>query len=622
MALSQAKTACEPCVVRGRGWRCVRHAIVLVLPFVLACRSYAVHVRMELAPEAVEIGESADLAFIIEADDVGQPAPPELPEIAGLRVGRPSVEQTFSRTEVNGVLEHRRSTTYRFRIVPLQPGEYVIGPFAYEHDGEVFELPARTLRVVAPRHADGREESVHDLSDLVFATLEVDRDRVYIHEPFTLTLAIYSRELNLGRDVSLMNLPDTGISTQPFQELRPVREIVGDRIYDVRRYQTQIRPLTSGTIHLAPELRIQVLVQRSRERGRGPFDDPFFRGFFSNYDAHPIELSLDPVEVIARPIPAERPASYTGGVGSFDFSVRVQPKEVRAGDPITLTIMIEGEGNMDAVAAPSLQDSDLFRVYPPRLTNQDLNRALTRGRKLYEQVIIPRTEEAREVPPLEFSYFDPRRERFETVVQGPFELAISPADPAETRVVRGDDVTGERATRVVGHDIMYLMPAPNRWANAQDGPWYVRPTFLALQTLPPALVLAVLLFARRRRALDADVALARRYRAPRSARRGLRQAEQALRNHSVSDFHDGVWLALTAYFGNRLNLPPGSVTVDEVQRVMREKGMDEKTLKAIGYLFADCEHMRFARGTIEPGQMRTMLEDFRNVLKACERVKT
>lgn len=605
---------------RKRGLLRGRLALAACLLLVGAPIASAFHVRMELQPEAMRMGESAELAIIIQSSDT--PGEPALPDIPGLRIGRPSTEHSFSMTIVNGSRQEQRFTTYRYRIIPLQPGEYTIGPLSYTHENQTVEVPAKTLRVVAPGDESGRGGQVRELSDLVFATLEVDKEQIYVQESFTLTITIYSRDVNLGRDVSLVNMPDSGIATQPFQELRTTREVVRNEVYDVRRYQTQIRPLTAGTIRFDPELHIQILVPRNDRRGRGLFDDPFFQGVFSNMEAHPFELELAPAEVLVRALPdANRPDSFSGGVGAFDFNVRVDPLEVRPGDPITLSMMIQGEGNMDTVSPPSVQESDLFRVYPPRLTNKDLDRSQSRGRKLYEQVIIPRTDKAGEVPPLHFTYFDPRTEEYKSIARGPFALTIQEGDPSISRVVRADDASMDHQTRIVGQDIVYLKPAPKRWWAIHNGPWYSRPVFLGLQAVPPALVLAVFLFTRRLRAMDADMARTRRYRAPRSARPGLRRAEKAIRREADDEFFDGLWAALTAYFGDRLNLPPGSVSAHEVMAAMQADGLDEEQLAAIHRLFDACEQRRFAGVKMDTSRMQMLLIEFRRLLKACEKVK-
>ncbi len=610
----------RPETKRG-GMRLSARPAVVGLLLVMAQTTAAFHVRMELQPDALEMGESAELVIMVQSED--PPGEPERPNIPGLRITGPRTEHTLSRTMINGVSEHRRFTTYRYTIIPLQPGEYTIGPITYTHANQTIEVPAQTLKVAPPSTLRGAQGHAQDLSDLVFARLSANKNQIYVHEEFILTIAIYSRGVNLGRDLSLMNMPDTGLSMQPFEELRATREIVDDQIFDVRRYQARIRPLTAGAIRFNPELRIQLLVPREERRGRSLFDDPFFRGMFSNMEAHPFDLELEPLAVVVRPLPdADRPNSFTGGVGLFDFSARATPAEVRPGDPITLSITIQGDGNMDTVAPPAIQESELFRVYPPRLTGTELNRAQSRGKKRYEQVIIPRSSEATEIPALPFSFFEPDTEQYQTITAGPFPLTMLEGDPSVSRVVRADDTVGDHRARIIGQDIVYLKPAPARWTHARTGSWHTRPAFLGLQTAPPILVLAVFVLARRRRALDTDIARARRYRAPRSARPGLRQAEKALASGSGDEFYNGMWAALTAYFGDRLNLPPGAVTTEEVQRVMSRNGLSSDHLDTIARLFAACDQRRFSGVTTAPASMKQHLDEFRCILKACERVKT
>lgn len=571
---------------------------------------------VQVQPEAIRMGESAQLTISLQGVDRGPE--PRVPEVSGLRFSGPSREQSFSMRTVNGRMEQQRALNYRWTIIPLQPGEYQIGPIQYTYNNETLTAPPRTLRVVMP--SGDPDDTPTQLSDLIFAKLTVDKDRVFVQEPFLLTISIFSRGVNLGRDISLMNMPDSGIQTQPFQELRSTREIVGDDIYDVRRYQTLIRPLTSGTLRFEPTLQVQILVPRRQQRTHPFFDDAFFQGFFSNTEVHPFELSVDPIDVVVRSLPDEdRPASFTGGVGQFDFQVRAQDIAVAPGDPITLTFLIEGNGNLDALNPPALAESELFRVFPPRVTHTDLDRAGVRGRRLFEQVIIPRTAESTEVPILEFSFFDPGKHEYVTIAQGPFPLELREGADIATRVVRGDGTTGDPRTRIVGQDIRYLMPAPDRWASAYRTPWYQSPWLYLFHVIPALTLAAVYVLARHRRSLDADVAKARRYRAPRSARAGLKEAEKALQQEDTNAFYDGLWHGLTHYFGDRLNLASGAVTTDVVLETLRAQGVSTETQTQAESLFAACEQRRFARLDAQPEQMRAQLTDFKALLKNCER---
>ncbi len=598
----------------------LRVGLGLALCVGLATGTWAGQVRMELTPNVVRMGESADLRIVFE--NLDRAPAPELPPISGLRLSGPGVERSFSMQTVNGRMEQTQQIAYRFTVIPLQPGDYTIGPYTYEHNGQTYELPAQTLRVVLPSGETGRPDEARQLSDLVFARLSVTRDHVYVNEPFTLTISIYSRDVNVGRDMSLMNMPDTGIQLQPWQELRSVREVVRGDVYDVRRYQALVRPLTSGTLTFDPDLRIQLLVPRAQRR-HSRWDDAFFGGGFSNMEAHPLELDVEPVTVTVRSLPMEgRPEGFTGGVGRFSFDVHVHPREnIQPGDPISLTMRIEGEGNMDTVGPPALEDSDLFRVYPPRVTQSEVDRSGTRGRKTYEQVIIPRTGESGEVPALVFSYFDPDAETFRSITRGPTVLDLAEAAVTEGRRVRADDV-GDRRTRIIGEDIAYLKPPPVRWARIDDplpltGVW-----FWGLHAVPLILTVVVFGWARHQRRLESDHALARRYRAPKRARAGLREAERAIQADDDQAFFDGLWRALSGYFGDRLNWSSGAIAGDEVVAAFRTQGLEPTHLDQIQRVFDACDQRRFAGAQVSVDEMRQLLQDTRTLLKACERVRT
>lgn len=580
---------------------------------IVAQAANALSVRMELRPEIIRLGESAHLVISVEGADRGPQ--PQLPAVTGLRIGGPSIEQSVSTTLINGRLERQQSVNYRFSVVPLEPGDYELGPLTYRHANQTIRVPAKTLRVVAGDAAGSEPASI---SDMVFAEISASKENVFVNQSFAVTIAIYSRGVNLGRNISLANMPDSGMQTQPFQEMQTGREVVHGNVYDVRRFQALIRPLTAGTIRFEPGLRVQVLVPRRQQQR-----DPFFQGFFSNTDAHPLDLPVAPLDVVVRSLPeTDRPASFTGGVGEFRFNARVQETEVRPGDPITVTILIEGQGNIDTMGAPSVAESDHFRVYPPRVMHSDINPAANRGRRVFEQVVIPRTSESHTIPPLTFSYFDPDAGRYQTITSGPLPLNLLEADAADQRVVRAGGATLDHQARIVGQDIRYIKPAPARWTIAGHTPWYATRLFRIAQSLPLLAFIAVMLLARRRRVFDADAALARRYRAPRNARAGLKQAAKGLERNDEGDFYNGLWSALSAYFGDRLNLPSGAVTADVVIPAMLRQGLDPEKSAVLEQVFDACEQHRFGRIATEPEMKQNLLTQARLLLKACERISS
>ena len=147
---------------------------------------------------------------------------------------------------------------------------------------------------------------------------------------------------------------------------------------------------------------------------------------------------------------------------------------------------------------------------------------------------------------------------------------------------------------VLGTDIIYLKPAPARWRNG-GGFAARKPLLVAVHAAAP-LALAGLFFAtRRRNRLATDVALARRQKAPRSARANLRKAEAALKESAAPA---AVFSALAAaaadYFGHRLNLPPGAVEAPLILDKLRAAKADEATLAKWQEFFALSDQIRYA----------------------------
>ncbi len=590
---------------------------------------HAFQVQSELEPTALRIGEAANMTITVTG--LENPPPPDLPDISGLRISGPGVERSFSFTMRNGVQEQSRAVTFRYRIIPLEPGNFKIGPFTYTAKGQSAEIPERELRVVmpgAPREAEDPAQQERDaLPDLMFAELQVSRAPVFVQEWFEITLSVYTRGLNLGRDIYLENMPETGLSMQPFQELRAAREIVGNDVYEVRRYRARARALRSGTIVFEPTVRLHVLVERDRRERRDPFGD-FFGPLFSNVERHPFDLQPEPVELAVRPLPTEgRPESFTGAVGQFAFRAEVSPKEITAGDPITLRMRVAGQGNIDVVRVPSLEEQEQVRAYDVRVASREVNRDLTSGEKTFEQIVIPRSEEVSELPALQFAFFEPETETYRTITEGPFPLTVRPADPRDSRVVFGD-ADPERA-RMLGADIAYLKPPPRAWRSIMDPPWFLHPAVWGAQLIPPLALLAFLMIGRHKRALVHDPARMRRRRAPRSARTGLRNAESALRKRDRQAFYEALWQAISSYFGNRLNLPPGDIEAPMIVRALERGGMNEDDLNRLQRLFEICDRQRFGLTSptdapVTDDHIRNWSEfmnDLNRLLKQCERIQ-
>jgi hypothetical protein len=268
---------------------------------------------------------------------------------------------------------------------------------------------------------------------------------------------------------------------------------------------------------------------------------------------------------------------------------------------------------------------DNFKTYEPRLVSKDINPSTATGRKVFEQVVIPKSDQVKELPALSFSYFNPLTHQYETITRGPFPLTVHFSSNAAARLVQAMSDHQLPTTVLLGNDIIYLKPAPAAWQLAGQRPWFTRTSFLALQMLPLAAAFGVFFMTRRRQSLALDVARARRQQAPKGARAALRKAGEALTRGDRVQFYEAIWEALATYFGHRLNLAPGEVSCAAVMQAMRRGGLDAGIHSELETLFADCDRERFAAGAggspLDKAAAEELLDKLTRGLKACEKVR-
>ena len=554
---------------------------VLALAFASAFQAMAMDVTFDVQPRLLNLGETATATLTFQG--VRSAPAVEFPQIPDLQITGTGQQMQF------GTGGSRVSLTYN--LFPQKPGTHTIGPYNLEFNGETVTIPAISLEVRAP---DGNNAASAG-RNMLFARIELPETPPYIHQVFDLVLCLYSLPgVELTRDVNLLGgFPESGFVIGSFDEVQTVREEVDGQFYNLRRFRAKARALTAGTFPLQPALRVGVVDPNQRRR------DPFFDNpFFGGPAATPVNVSIAPTNLSIRAIPeAGRPADYGGAVGQFEFAVDVRPRELKVGEPVTVSLRLQGAGNIAAALPPSYRDSDAFKAYEARQVGDPPDNAAEGGAKTFEQVVIPRTENLKELPALQFSFFDPGAEEYRTVSAGPFPLVVHPSENGANALllqVPGNASAGGHSL-VLGSDIIYLKSAPARWRNGKDSLLANPSLRIGLHAAAP-LALAGLFFAtRRRNRLATDIALARRQKAPRSARANLRKAEAALKaSASPTAVFEALAAAAADYFGHRLNLPPGAVDAPLILEKLRAARSDEADLARWREFFALSDRIRYA----------------------------
>lgn len=204
------------------------------------------------------------------------------------------------------------------------------------------------------------------------------------------------------------------------------------------RFHLLVTPNQAGVMEL-PAARVAALLKTGSGRDMFGFSVAKKKLFRAQDRPRKLEVRALPLE--------GRPPSFAGAVGTA-FSIEVQASRtvVRVGDPVELQVTIRGNPPLEGLRLPRLDvdgglSSDLFSVTDDELVGEPSEDG--KG-KLFRVIVRLKSDRAREVPRLAFSYFDATLSQYRTVRSEPVALSVQ-----GSAIVGADDVVSHarRTTR-------------------------------------------------------------------------------------------------------------------------------------------------------------------------------
>ena len=355
------------------------------------------------------------------------------------------------------------SVTFTYAVVASQPGEFDIPPIEVRVDGRTLQTNPLRLTVVdsaiQPPSSQQPPSAMPSLGDPrgvpesgglpYFGELVLSKKKAWVGEPVPAELRFYFLS-NIGGEVGdRPNLTGEGFTTQNLANVPKREQIVNGENYVVFAFQTAITPAKSGTLEIPPaalEARLQI------PGSAPPGMDDFFRNFggmvppgmFTNARQVSVETRAEKIEVDALP-KKDRPEDFTGAIGKFQMEATVNPKKTGPGDPVTLRVVISGQGNFEAMNPPVLTGDEGWRTYPPGEKFQPADAVNFSGEKVYEFMLVARSDQT-ETPGVRFSYFDPDTGKYEILTQAPLAVQARAGQVADAAAAGESDEKAEAAS--------------------------------------------------------------------------------------------------------------------------------------------------------------------------------
>ncbi|MCU0342374.1 MAG: BatD family protein, partial [Ignavibacterium sp.] len=302
--------------------------------------------------------------------------PPSLKEFRVLS----GPNQSTSMQIINGVSSS--SLTLSYILLPNATGVFTIGSASIQYEDKSFTTDPIKVTVVKgapkPKGNSGSQISNDEIAKNLFIRASIDKSRVYLGEQVTITYKLYTK-LNIASQMSVDKLPQyQGFWAEELETARNIsfsREVIDGQQYNVGLLKrAALFPNQSGKLEVTPfELTIPIQVQKKKNPNNiwdDFFGDPFGRAEIVEYKAKSNTLKVDVI-----PLPENnKPESFRGAVGKFNFSAVLDRQKTKTNEPINLKLDISGTGNIKLLELPPFELPNGFEKYDPKIDEQ-INRS-------------------------------------------------------------------------------------------------------------------------------------------------------------------------------------------------------------------------------------------------------
>lgn len=438
-----------------------------------SAQAQSISVTAQVEPQRIAPNQIAMYSLVIENAQIA--GVPELSFPAPLTVvGQIRTSQSIQ--IINGATSI--VTTLQWPITCEQEGSFTIpaqtvelGTQSYTTDPVAVEVKAGAQGMKPDGVADGQDNGLGEMEPILQLTMK--KTEFYQGEivPIEATLYIPRTERIQLRRLGLIEVEKSDLAVQRFpQQSDQSLETVGGIRYIALKFVSSVSALKPGKIKVGPA-KMELVLDIASGGGRNNF--PFG---FMQMEQRKVVVQAGAIPITVLAMPAEgKPASFSGAVGDFTISSSLNESTVTVGDPLAVDVMIEGQGNFDAIEAPKLSPSAGWKVYPPKRYNVDTgdpNTADLINRKLgFNQIIVPE-KVTNEVPSFEFSFFSPATKKYVTLRSEPLPVTIRPsANPTVAAPVATGSSTpaaspANPAPEADITDILMPIAATPRWAVA------------------------------------------------------------------------------------------------------------------------------------------------------------
>lgn len=502
-------------------------------------------------------------------------------------------------SESHRIINRKKESEYKYIYVlrAKKPGTYTLGAAKGKQRGK--ERSTEPIKIVVSKPSkkdEAKKGEAGSIDDLVFLKIEIDTSTIYEGQQLTAVYKLFTALPIQNYSISstpalngfwVHNLAE-GKRNEQYTEF-----IKGNMYRVVELKKVALFPQFSGTLTL-DAMEIDGIIQVKSADYKKHEDifseffgkDPIFnRSIIGAYKNIQRKIKTDEVEVLVLPLPNQPDSikQFNGGVGVINVGARLDKRSVKANEPVTLSLTLNGSGNFKTLDEPVINVPSQMEVYDPQITERiEQVENTVRGIKKYDYLIFPRKEGRHTIPTVEFSYFDVELGQYIKREAGPFTIYVQPGDPSKT----ANNATVEKEVlREMVEETTLITPGKS---------FIMNPIFAGLAVSPFLLLSMFGLFYRKREEKLGDEDLQKKIKANAVAVKRMTKAKSHMKAGEEREFYDEVIHSIWEYLNSKFGIEHSEMSKQNIRSSLIKNRIKLSSTENLLETIQQCEIALFA----------------------------
>jgi hypothetical protein len=556
-------------------------AIVLI-----ACNSLLAQVQFEAKVSKTTLGLNErlriDFVMNMDGDNFNQPSFEGFRIIAG-----PS--QQVSQSWINGKSSFEK--TYSYYLLPQQKGNLIIKQATIEYNGQIYKTnPIRINVTSAVEQPKDPNDTQISADDNIYLVADISKTNPYINEPITVVYKLYF-SYNIG--ITNWRELDKPKYNDFWSQNIDIKQLVGEEgMFKGEKYRfvvlrkTVLYPQKSGKLVIEP-LSLDIDVQLPTNRR-----DMFGRVVVTNGNKR-VSAGAKTIAVKALP-EAGKPEDFSGAVGKFDFKVTPSKTNLKNGESLDLMVSVTGSGNMKLFTLPKPVVPNSLEMYDA-VHSEKVNTTLSgmSGKISDSYTIIPQFKGNYPIKPMQFSYFDVASRSYKTITSP--EIMINVLDGPSANDQAANTTPGVTKNAISSKEQFKYIKLNGNLVSMEKDDFLGSNLFYGLLLLPFLILPLIVLFKKKKEAIDSDVFGNRIKMNNRLAKKYLSEAKKQINNKEP--FYVALEKAMHNFLKAKLHIETSDMTKSNIQQLLLSRNAGAQTVIDFLELTENCELARFAQSS-------------------------